>query len=77
MPPFRPQENSTICHGSLSHCCDKTAAAEIAYLWQILGEVVTKGSEGLAANGQVVVGAALVQTLAGGAHRSVYTSNTN
>lgn len=35
------------------------------YLWQIIREVVTEGSKGLAANSQVVVNTALVQTLTG------------
>lgn len=49
--------------------CDEGAAATAetaAYLWQIVGEVVTEGSEGLAAKSHVVVGAVLVKTLLGG-----------
>lgn len=36
------------------------------YLWQILGEMVTEGSEGLAADGHVIAKPALVQALGEG-----------
>lgn len=54
-PLFYYSDESTLLLG----------AWDVVYLWQIIREVVTEGSKGLAANSQVVVNTALVQTLTG------------